>query len=86
MWNISVSAVGRVVCALARLWAVRLRNSCSIPEKGQEIFLLSKASKLGLGTNKFSYRVGPCHHGLARPQVADRRTASSMEGSCEYIE
>jgi hypothetical protein len=27
--------------------------------------------------------VGPCHHGMARPQVADERTASYMEGSCE---
>ena len=30
--------------------------------------------------------VGPCHHGMARPQVADGETASDMEGSCEYIE
>ena len=27
--------------------------------------------------------VGPCHHGMARPQVADGGTASYMEGSCE---
>ena len=27
--------------------------------------------------------VGPCHHGMARPQVADGGTASIMEGSCE---
>ena len=27
--------------------------------------------------------VGPCHHGNARPQVADGGTASDMEGSCE---
>jgi hypothetical protein len=27
--------------------------------------------------------VGPCHHGMARPQFADRGTASGMEGSCE---
>ena len=27
--------------------------------------------------------VGPCHHGMARPQVADRGMASDMEGSCE---
>jgi len=26
------------------------------------------------------------HHGMARPQVADRGTACDMEGSCEYIE
>ena len=27
--------------------------------------------------------VGPCHHGMARPQVGDGGTASDMEGSCE---
>jgi len=27
--------------------------------------------------------VGPCHQGMARPQVADRGTASNKEGSCE---
>ena len=27
--------------------------------------------------------VGPCHHCMARPQVADGGTASDMEGSCE---
>ena len=27
--------------------------------------------------------VGPCHHGMARPQVADRGKASDKEGSCE---
>jgi hypothetical protein len=27
--------------------------------------------------------VGPCHQGMARPQVADRGTASDKEGSCE---
>ena len=27
--------------------------------------------------------VGPCHHGMAHPQVADRGTASDKEGSCE---
>jgi hypothetical protein len=30
-----------------------------------------------------SMYVGPCHHGMARPQVADGGTASYMEGSCE---
>ena len=27
--------------------------------------------------------VGSCHHGMARPQVADRGTASDKESSCE---
>jgi len=31
----------------------------------------------------FSVLVGPCHHAMARPQVADRGTASNKEGSCE---
>jgi len=30
-----------------------------------------------------SHVVGPCHNGMARPQVADRGTASDKEGSCE---
>jgi len=28
----------------------------------------------------------PCHHGMARPPVADGETASNMEDSCEYTE
>ena len=27
--------------------------------------------------------VGPCHHGMARPRVAEGGMASYMEGSCE---
>ena len=30
-----------------------------------------------------STNVGPCHHGKARPQVADGGMAYNMEGSCE---
>jgi len=30
--------------------------------------------------------VGVCHHGMARPQDANGGTASSKDGSCEYIE
>ena len=30
--------------------------------------------------------MGPCHHGMARPQVADGGMDSDMEGSCELIE
>jgi len=29
--------------------------------------------------------MGPCHHGMARPEGADGGTASNMEDSCEYI-
>jgi len=27
--------------------------------------------------------MGPCHHGMARPEVADGGMSSYMEGSCE---
>ena len=27
--------------------------------------------------------VGPCHHGMARPQVADGGTAYDIKSSCE---
>jgi len=38
---------------------------------------------LYLGYCMIRHVVGPCHHGMARPQVADRGTASDKEGSCE---
>jgi hypothetical protein len=31
----------------------------------------------------FIHAVGPCHHDVARPQVADTGTAFDKEGSCE---
>ena len=34
----------------------------------------------------FSMLVCSCHHGMTRPQVADRGTASDKEGSYEKIE
>ena len=46
---------------------------------------VSKVSKLieRHFTNITHVFVGPCHHGMARPQVEDGGTASDMEGSCE---
>jgi hypothetical protein len=35
------------------------------------------------GNVGYSVNVSPCHHGMARPQVADGGTATDMEGSCE---
>jgi len=29
--------------------------------------------------------VGPCHYGMARPQVADRGTASNMEVAANIL-
>jgi hypothetical protein len=37
----------------------------------------------GISSNYTASKVGPCHHGMARPQVADGGTASDMKGSCE---
>jgi len=39
--------------------------------------------RIGANIAARSVLVGPCHHGMARPQVADRGTASDKEGSCE---
>ena len=30
--------------------------------------------------------MGPCHHGLTRPQVVDGEMASNLEGMGEYTE
>jgi len=49
-------------------------NACSMP------FL---RCTFGLYAYFVPVLVGPCHHGMARPQVADRGTASDKEGSCE---
>ena len=35
------------------------------------------------GCEELPVFVGLCHHGMARPQVADGGTASDMEGGCE---
>jgi len=35
------------------------------------------------GSGHRTHDVGPCHHGMARPRVADGGMASYMEGSCE---
>ena len=37
----------------------------------------------GRSIDRQAVLVGPCHHGMARPQVADRGMASDKEGSCE---
>jgi hypothetical protein len=47
--------------------------------------LIYKDFKIMFITHKPSepMNVGPCHHGMARPQIADGGTASDIEGSCE---
>jgi hypothetical protein len=37
-------------------------------------------------SSPYPHKVGPCHHGMVHPQFVDGGTASSMEGSYEYIE
>ena len=38
---------------------------------------------LGMECRYKAMDVGPCHHSMARPRVADGGMASYMEGSCE---
>jgi len=42
-----------------------------------------KGSKIRFTIVLHTVLVGPCHHGMALPQVAGRGTASDMEVSCE---
>jgi hypothetical protein len=53
-------------------------KDCSPTQKLMPDFL-----NLMFGSSILSMYVGPCHHGMARPQVADVGTAFYMEGSCE---
>ena len=48
-----------------------------------EILRSSQRKKFYILYGSRSVFVGPCHHGMARPQFADGGTASDMEGSCE---
>jgi hypothetical protein len=45
-----------------------------------ELFLLNRYSSI------CRVRWVPCHHGMARPQVADGGSPPGTEGSCECIE
>ena len=58
---------------LSLSWASPIQSIYTHPTSWRSILILSVNLRL----------VGPCHHGMARPQVADRETASDKEGSCE---
>ena len=47
------------------------------------VFCSGRIGRILCTLETWSLFVGPCHHGMARPQVADGGTASDMEGSCE---
>jgi len=57
---------------------VRLRFT--LPRFILSVFVISAFYR---GRSSAPMDVGPCHHGMARPQVADGGMASYMEGSCE---
>jgi hypothetical protein len=57
----------------------------AFPQPSQDILALF-IDDTGIVVWTLPWSVGPCHHGMARPQDADGGTASNMEGSCEYIE
>jgi len=42
--------------------------------------------EVGNSVSENPWEVGPCHHSMARLQVADGGTASDTEGRREYIE
>ena len=47
------------------------------------MIMMVKWMLIKLSMTELIHLVGPCHHGMARPQVADRGTASDKVGSCE---
>jgi hypothetical protein len=52
-------------------------------------FTQRKVLEIGSRTINKAYNVlggSPCHHGMARPRVADGRNGLQLEVSCEYIE
>jgi hypothetical protein len=54
-----------------------------LPLRKQFPFWVSYRKELEFVSRYRPCQVGPCHHGMARPRVADGGTASDMEGSCE---
>jgi hypothetical protein len=64
---------------LIRLKKATMENSTYHVKRGT---IMTDGFKVGNGLKHRAY-VGPCHHGMERPQVADGGTASYMEGSCE---
>ena len=53
------------------------------PENFGYRLVLGITDGLNICSSAVAMNVGPCHHGMARPRVADGGTASNMEGSCE---
>jgi hypothetical protein len=49
----------------------------------ENLSVCTVSGSIHLSSCRLAMNVGPCHHGMARPQVADGGTASYMEGSCE---
>jgi len=71
-WNFVRINVGLLRAKYSVLSSMKLEdfNSCET---------VSSSNTFLLG----GFKLRPCHHGMARPQVADRGTASDKEGSCE---
>jgi len=55
------------------------------PSRESNRFSASQEIAYILWNPKVNY-LGPCHHGMARPQVADGRMVSNMEDKCEHAE
>jgi hypothetical protein len=46
-------------------------------------FWNASCKSFSVSVSSTSMNVGPCHHGMVRPQVVGGGTASNMEGHCE---
>ena len=84
-----ICRLGLPVKLVVRLYKCKI-CLCTIALIGHILTSRGKARQTARSGNEFTLvfpdsavLVGPCHHGIARPQVADRGTASDKEGSCE---
>jgi hypothetical protein len=59
---------------------------CILPQGKMVEGFWNKVLKIFGTERKYYDEWVPCHHGMARPQVADGGSPPVTEGSCEYIE
>jgi hypothetical protein len=83
----SYSLSTRISPAVAALWYALWHTSVTIFRlQFQEVSQFAFCSDnyiIFLVAFYLTMNVGPCHHGMARRQVANGGTASYMEGSCK---
>ena len=77
----------KIILVVTYLSTSRLTEFCSLQgqSKFEGLTIFRNINHEGVDTVLVTV-VGPCHHGMARHQFADRGMSSDKEGSCEYIE